>query len=177
MMNNLEYLPSATNKDPTDLQLLNSISSASADFTEYGLLEDDCDDDNSDLEFDLGHVSSTNCNGAASTNRASLPPKRKAEKAKWSSEEDAKLTKAVELLNGKNWKLISTYLPGKSEVQCLHRWTKVLTPNLTKGPWTNEVRSAELLGFFLTLFSSSLLWGFLPVTYLASPLSLSFSGG
>jgi len=29
-------------------------------------------------------------------------------------------------------------LVGKTEVQCLHRWTKVLNPNLTKGPWTDD---------------------------------------
>jgi len=23
-------------------------------------------------------------------------------------------------------------------LQCLHRWTKVLNPNLTKGPWTDD---------------------------------------
>ncbi|XP_018493372.1 transcription factor MYB3R-3 isoform X2 [Raphanus sativus] len=26
----------------------------------------------------------------------------------------------------------------KSEVQCMHRWQKVLDPNLTKGPWTQQ---------------------------------------
>jgi hypothetical protein len=148
-MNNLEFLPSTT-KDLNDFQLLNS--SSSADFTDYGLLDDDCDDDNSDLEMELGHNNSHLETG--NSNRASLPPKRKAEKAKWSSEEDEKLRKAVELLNGKNWKLISTYLPGKSEVQCLHRWTKVLTPNLTKGPWTNEVCFCQISTVSL-LFSLS----------------------
>ncbi|KAF8397488.1 hypothetical protein HHK36_016405 [Tetracentron sinense] len=28
--------------------------------------------------------------------------------------------------------------PDRSEVQCLHRWQKVLNPELTKGPWTQE---------------------------------------
>ena len=42
------------------------------------------------------------------------------------------------LHDGKNWKLIASYLDGKTEVQCLHRWTKVLNPNVTKGPWTQE---------------------------------------
>lgn len=40
---------------------------------------------------------------------------------------------------GRNWKLIAAQVAGKSEVQCLHRWTKVLNPSLTKGPWTDEV--------------------------------------
>lgn len=41
-------------------------------------------------------------------------------------------------IDGKNWKLIASYLDGKTEVQCLHRWTKVLNPDVTKGPWTQE---------------------------------------
>ena len=41
-------------------------------------------------------------------------------------------------MNGKNWKVIAEHIPGKSEVQCLHRWSKVLKPNLIKGPWTVE---------------------------------------
>ena len=40
--------------------------------------------------------------------------------------------------DGKNWKAIAHHLKGKTEVQCLHRWTKVLNPTLTKGPWTDE---------------------------------------
>ena len=28
---------------------------------------------------------------------------------------------------------------GTTDVQCLHRWQKVLDPNLVKGPWTKEV--------------------------------------
>ena len=39
---------------------------------------------------------------------------------------------------GKSWRTISSYLIGKSEVQCLHRWSKVLNPALVKGPWTEE---------------------------------------
>ena len=65
----------------------------------------------------------------------------------WTAAEDDILSKAVAELNGKNWKLIAKYLPGKTEVQCLHRWTKVLNPNLTKGPWTEEVR------YFFIIFS------------------------
>ena len=53
--------------------------------------------------------------------------------------QDEILRQAVVTQNGKNWKLIAKYLAGKTEVQCLHRWTKVLNPNLTKGPWTEEV--------------------------------------
>ena len=27
----------------------------------------------------------------------------------------------------------------RTDVQCLHRWQKVLNPELVKGPWTKEV--------------------------------------
>jgi len=57
---------------------------------------------------------------------------------KWSKHEDDTLKQAVEEHGAKNWKLISTRLPGRSEVQCLHRWQKVLKPTLVKGPWTAE---------------------------------------
>ncbi|KAK6943657.1 SANT/Myb domain [Dillenia turbinata] len=30
------------------------------------------------------------------------------------------------------------FFPDRSEVQCLHRWQKVLNPELIKGPWTQE---------------------------------------
>jgi hypothetical protein len=57
---------------------------------------------------------------------------------KWSKEEDDTLKEAVEDHGAKNWKLISARLNGRSEVQCLHRWQKVLKPSLIKGPWTAE---------------------------------------
>merc|ERR1712167_327209 len=40
----------------------------------------------------------------------------------------------------KNWRRISSeFLQGKrSDVQCLHRWQKVLRPGLVKGPWTKD---------------------------------------
>ena len=28
----------------------------------------------------------------------------------------------------------------RTDVQCLHRWQKVLNPELVKGPWSKEVR-------------------------------------
>ena len=52
--------------------------------------------------------------------------------------QDAILIEAVKKHDGKNWKQIASNLPGKTEVQCLHRWSKVLNPELTKGPWSEE---------------------------------------
>jgi hypothetical protein len=56
----------------------------------------------------------------------------------WASNEDEALSKAVELYGAKNWKKIAECVPGRSDVQCLHRWQKVLNPELIKGPWTDE---------------------------------------
>lgn len=40
--------------------------------------------------------------------------------------------------NGKNWKKIAEALSEHTDTQCLHRWQKVLNPELIKGPWTPE---------------------------------------
>ncbi|KAL7464172.1 hypothetical protein ACHAXS_004510 [Conticribra weissflogii] len=64
--------------------------------------------------------------------------KRRASAGKWTAEEDATLRDAVSKNSGKNWKKIATHLPGRSDVQCLHRWQKVLKPGLVKGPWTAD---------------------------------------
>ena len=58
---------------------------------------------------------------------------------KWSSEEDNDLRKIVEQNGPRNWKKIAELLgPTRTDVQCLHRWNKVLKPGLHKGPWTAD---------------------------------------
>jgi len=59
---------------------------------------------------------------------------------RWSKDEDEQLKKAVEAIGPKNWRRISKdFLGGRrSDVQCLHRWQKVLRPGLVKGPWTKD---------------------------------------
>eukprot|EP01046_Picozoa_sp_COSAG06_P096833 COSAG06_NODE_42945_length_377_cov_0.294964_2_plen_51_part_01 len=37
--------------------------------------------------------------------------------------------------NGRNWKAIATGLDGETPTECLHRWQRVLNPNVVKGPW------------------------------------------
>jgi len=61
-------------------------------------------------------------------------------RGKWTVKEDEVLKYAVTKHGGRNWKRIADYLEGRSDVQCLHRWQKVLRPGLVKGPWTKEVR-------------------------------------
>ncbi|KAL7544732.1 hypothetical protein ACHAWF_008094, partial [Thalassiosira exigua] len=62
--------------------------------------------------------------------------RRRASAGKWTPEEDAALRRSVDDHAGRNWKRIAARLPGRTDVQCLHRWQKVLRPGLVKGPWT-----------------------------------------
>ncbi|KAL3945474.1 MAG: hypothetical protein SGBAC_000445 [Bacillariaceae sp.] len=64
--------------------------------------------------------------------------KRRASMGKWTEEEDDCLRQAVADFGGKSWKKIASRLSGRTDVQCLHRWQKVLKPGLIKGPWTPE---------------------------------------
>ncbi|KAG2378069.1 hypothetical protein C9374_008691 [Naegleria lovaniensis] len=72
------------------------------------------------------------------TNQRRTGPVRRSKKGGWSEEEDEMLRRAVQLYGGKNWKKIAETLQNRTSVQCLHRWQKVLNPNLVKGPWTKE---------------------------------------
>jgi hypothetical protein len=71
---------------------------------------------------------------------SSVSEESKRSRKRWSKDEDAKLREGVQVMGPKSWKAISdTYLAGhRSDVQCLHRWSKVLKPGLVKGLWTNE---------------------------------------
>ncbi|EGB08368.1 hypothetical protein AURANDRAFT_7821, partial [Aureococcus anophagefferens] len=58
---------------------------------------------------------------------------------KWTEEEDNRLREIVETFGAKNWKRLAMLLGNvRSDVQCLHRWNKVLRPGLSKGPWTAD---------------------------------------
>ncbi|ESQ49136.1 hypothetical protein EUTSA_v10020579mg [Eutrema salsugineum] len=74
---------------------------------------------------------------ASPTNRRTSGPIRRA-KGGWTPEEDETLRQAVGKFKGKSWKKIAEFFPDRTEVQCLHRWQKVLNPDLIKGPWTQE---------------------------------------
>lgn len=65
-------------------------------------------------------------------------PTRRSSKGGWTEEEDEILRRAVQVYKGKNWKKIAEYFTDRTDVQCLHRWQKVLNPDLVKGPWTKE---------------------------------------
>ncbi|XP_065141533.1 transcriptional activator Myb isoform X4 [Paramisgurnus dabryanus] len=64
--------------------------------------------------------------------------KRHLGKTRWTREEDEKLKRLVEHHGSEDWKVIASFLPSRTDVQCQHRWQKVLNPELIKGPWTKE---------------------------------------
>ncbi|XP_019438403.1 PREDICTED: myb-related protein 3R-1-like isoform X1 [Lupinus angustifolius] len=65
-------------------------------------------------------------------------PTRRSTKGQWTPEEDEILSQAVQRFKGKNWKKIAECFKDRTDVQCLHRWQKVLNPELVKGPWSKE---------------------------------------
>lgn len=56
----------------------------------------------------------------------------------WTAEEDSTLRELVMCNGPKNWKKIAQNFTNRTDVQCLHRWQKVLNPELVKGPWKKE---------------------------------------
>ncbi|XP_045762955.1 myb protein isoform X5 [Maniola jurtina] len=58
-------------------------------------------------------------------------------RGRWSKDEDKRLKNYVRIYN-ENWEMISAQFSDRSDVQCQQRWTKVVNPDLVKGPWTKE---------------------------------------
>eukprot|EP01119_Soliformovum_irregulare_P011343 TRINITY_DN2829_c0_g1_i1.p1 TRINITY_DN2829_c0_g1~~TRINITY_DN2829_c0_g1_i1.p1 ORF type:complete len:565 (+),score=154.93 TRINITY_DN2829_c0_g1_i1:153-1847(+) len=88
-------------------------------------------------------IESTEASGHSSSDdskpsKGSKTAKVRKSKGKWTPEEDETLREAVQKHKGKNWKKIAEHVADRSDVQCLHRWQKVLNPELVKGPWTKE---------------------------------------
>lgn len=77
---------------------------------------------------------------------------------RWTKQEDDRLKTAVEQV-GERWDLVGKLLKTRTEVQCQQRWTKVVNPNLIKGPWTREVNYHALF----VLFKSKITCEHLPV--------------
>lgn len=60
--------------------------------------------------------------------------------------QDEKLKELVDDIGTDNWKEVASHFADRTDVQCLHRWQKVLNPELVKGPWTKEVRKQPFNG-------------------------------
>ena len=56
----------------------------------------------------------------------------------WSATEDALLRSAIQKIGPCKWRTIAEHVPGRSHIQCMQRWHKVLEPTLNKGLWNAE---------------------------------------
>lgn len=57
----------------------------------------------------------------------------------WSLNEDLRLIAAVYRCGTSSWDNVSNFVGrGRSRIQCLQRWTRVLNPKINKDPWTTE---------------------------------------
>eukprot|EP01039_Chlorochromonas_danica_P007514 gene7514-8311_t len=86
---------------------------------------------------EIGHSLFTYASSNNSNNNNNNTMKT-ASRGSWTAEEDEKLRQAVTEYGGRNWKKIAEQIADRTDVQCLHRWQKVLRPGLVKGPWTAE---------------------------------------
>ena len=75
------------------------------------------------------------------------PAAMEQKRGKWTEDEDDLLRRSVEYYGEKHWRLISQHVSGRTPIQCLHRWSKILKPGLVKGPWSFE--EDELLKEFV----------------------------
>jgi hypothetical protein len=57
-------------------------------------------------------------------------------KSKFEPWEDKRLLEVVQMHGPTDWRLISTYLPGRNARQCRERWTNYVNPNLLNSQWT-----------------------------------------
>ncbi|XP_022912933.2 myb protein isoform X1 [Onthophagus taurus] len=71
------------------------------------------------------------------TDETNVKNKKSINKGRWSKEEDAQLKLLVEE-HQERWDAIAEHFADRSDVQCQQRWTKVVNPELVKGPWTKE---------------------------------------
>jgi hypothetical protein len=109
----------------------------------------------------IADAATADCMAVVVPTRASLPndeldpiavvsPVRQT-KNKWTPEEDAMLTEAVQR-HGRSWLPIAESIPGRTNRQCRSRWMRQLDPNNnSKGEWTREedimlIRAVEMLG-------------------------------
>jgi hypothetical protein len=59
-------------------------------------------------------------------------------KAKWTSDEDERLSASVRHWGTKNWTTIAQDVPGRNGKQCRERWVNQISPNLRQEVWTNQ---------------------------------------
>lgn len=102
------------------------------------MVEMEEEDINLDSDKEAGLISDSPVSGSSSHLGRKTGPTRRSAKGGWTKEEDKLLSELVKKFNARNWKNIAACIPPRTDVQCLHRWQKVLDPELVKGSWTEE---------------------------------------
>lgn len=59
-------------------------------------------------------------------------------KKKWTEQEDELLRSVVAKKGSHDWKMIASFVPGRSGKQCRERWLFSLDPTINKEPWTDD---------------------------------------
>lgn len=78
--------------------------------------------------------------------------------AKWSPDEDDKLTELVNIYGDKNWGQVSKMIDNRTSVQCMNRWSGYLQPDCKKGTWSTE--EDAILKQWVNYYSLSLVLAF-----------------
>ena len=58
--------------------------------------------------------------------------KKHINRGRWNKDEDEKLKRLCEH-HGERWDVVASHFPDRADVQCQHRWQKVVNPELVKG--------------------------------------------
>ncbi|KVH91877.1 Homeodomain-like protein [Cynara cardunculus var. scolymus] len=121
-------------------------------------------------------ISNSSCDANTPRSRSSCGSgnqTKRSSQAGWTDDEDNLLADVVKKFNGRNWKKIgefaimqfcfflsckAQYIPGRTDVQCLHRWQKVLNPEIVKGPWSKEVNLTPFLLILQLEIQLPLIW-------------------
>nr|CAH0102514.1 unnamed protein product [Daphnia galeata] len=82
-------------------------------------------------------ASSTATSRVATKTKGGAQARKMVNRGRWTKDEDEKLKGVVER-TGEVWENVASFFEDRSDVQCQHRWTKVVNPQLVKGPWTKE---------------------------------------
>ena len=59
-------------------------------------------------------------------------------KRSWNSSEDKSLKQYVSTYGENNWKLVSYYVPNRTQKQCRERWFMALDPKIKRDEWSSE---------------------------------------
>lgn len=132
------------NEDVSALEALTSLATKGFKLGKNNKKEDE-NDENDNLDDDL-EIKSTKKLKSEDMDEGELEIIERSKNSdtistgRWTKVEDQLLRKAVAKIGPRNWKRVAhEFLHNtRTDVQCLHRWQKVLRPGLVKGPWTKE---------------------------------------